>query len=147
MSHEYPFRCHPSVVAHARQWIETGVSAALPAHPSVAFLIDNLLIVASELVTNAVMHGGSSGILQWSVDDARFMEVAVTDDIPGWPMARRAGPDDEHGRGLVIVMRLCQWFGVEPDGRGVKRVWGRLAVHPDVANLILDRRQTSPGMR
>lgn len=114
--------------------------AILPAHPSVPALIEDVLIIVSELVTNAVRYGGSTGILQWSLDGGHFLEVAVTDARPGSPAVMQAGPKDEHGRGLFVVMRLSERFGVQPDPQGGKRVWARLAIHPEVERLILNGR-------
>jgi anti-sigma regulatory factor (Ser/Thr protein kinase) len=135
MAHDFAFACDPRSVGEARRWIQAQMSAALPHHPSVPDLIEDAVIVVSELVTNAVRGGCTAGILQWSVDDSRLLRVAVTDDSPGWPELIRAGSSDEHGRGLWIVTQLSVRFGIEPDGAG-KRVWAKLGIHPEVTGLI-----------
>jgi anti-sigma regulatory factor (Ser/Thr protein kinase) len=135
MAHDFAFACDPRSAGEARRWIRAGMSAGLPRHPAVADLIEDAVIVVSELVTNAVLGGCTEGILRWSVDDSRLLHVAVTDDSPGWPQLIRAGSSEEHGRGLWIVTQLSVRFGVEPDGRG-KRVWAKLGIDPEVTGLL-----------
>ncbi len=114
-----------------------GLPAALPAGPiagraaravvrrvagarvPVAVLAD-LELVASELASNAVLHGRPPYRLSvWRGDDRLHLEVA--DGGEGRPRPRRAG-DGEGGRGLVLVDRLSICWGVTPRGNG-KVVW------------------------
>jgi anti-sigma regulatory factor (Ser/Thr protein kinase) len=88
--------------------------ATLAAHtsgldiPEVA--VEHLLIVASELATNAVRHGGGSGRLRlWRDRDG--LRCQVTDGGPGFADtdAGTTPPDQSEvaGRGLWICRRLC----------------------------------------
>ncbi|HWS38049.1 MAG TPA: ATP-binding protein [Actinoplanes sp.] len=87
--------------------------------------IDSLLIVASELATNAVRHGGGTGRLRlWHHDDR--LHCQVSDHGPGNldPTAGSTLPGPQAGdggRGLWICRRLSTDFDIRsgPDGRGV----------------------------
>lgn len=102
-----------------------GVLGWLPAD-----VLDAVLVVVSELVTNAVVHGRSAVDVQVDGDPgAGRVRVAVTDAGGGRPRTQRPGPEESHGRGLQIVEALADLWGVEPaaSGRG-KTVWAELAV-------------------
>jgi anti-sigma regulatory factor (Ser/Thr protein kinase) len=86
--------------------------------------IDNLLIVASELATNVIRHGGGTGRLRmWQTDGVFYCEVS--DDGPGIadPTVGTTPPDPvrlDIGRGLWICRNLGTGLNIEtgPDGRG-----------------------------
>jgi anti-sigma regulatory factor (Ser/Thr protein kinase) len=87
--------------------------------------IDHLLIVASELATNAIRHGGGSGRVRlWRHDAVLFCQVS--DHGPGIidpTAAGTAAPDLtrlDGGRGLWICRNLTADLRIEPgpDGRG-----------------------------
>jgi anti-sigma regulatory factor (Ser/Thr protein kinase) len=89
-------------------------------------LIDEALIVLSELVTNAVVHARSS-ILVHAELDHRLLHLEVVDDSVVAP--RRHIPDDDDGGwGLNLVEHLTtEWgFGPREDGREGKVVWVNL---------------------
>ncbi len=87
-------------------------------------LLDDALVVVSELVGNAVRHGDVRLALDLQLDDAGLL-VAVSDGARALPQQRTGSQDQESGRGLTIVEALAQEWGTEqlPDG---KRVWARL---------------------
>lgn len=73
-------------------------------------LVDRLLIVASELATNAVRHGGGKGRLRlWRADAGLYCEVS--DSGPGFadPAVgdRPPGASATGGRGMWICKQLC----------------------------------------
>ena len=78
-------------------------------------------LLVSEVVTNAVEHGSSGGIVEIEALPAG-LRVAVTDHAHGDPEVRHPSPDEPTGRGLAIVDQLSRWWGVEPVDGG-KRVW------------------------
>jgi len=95
--------------------------------PSVA---DSVELVVSELVTNAVrastgpdgrpMYRAKTGLprvtLRLSFDRAHVL-IEVWDQDPRLPVAKVAGPDDESGRGLMLVEALCErWDCTAPSG-------------------------------
>ena len=87
---------------------------------------DDVLLVTSELVTNAVRHGGHRVRLDLQLD-ADHLRVAVSDGSSVLP-AQRADEQDESGRGLAIIAALAASWGVEARADGGKTVWVRLAV-------------------
>lgn len=84
--------------------------------------VDDCLLVASELVTNAVIHGAApirmhlqrrNDVVRISVEDGQ-----VTDS----PDPRDAEQHDPHGRGLFLVEALCQQWGWSRSEKS-KTVW------------------------
>jgi serine phosphatase RsbU (regulator of sigma subunit)/anti-sigma regulatory factor (Ser/Thr protein kinase) len=88
-------------------------------------LMDAAELAVSELVTNAVRYGSGPLTLQLSRHDDGIV-VEVCDDGAGTPRRRRAGLEDEGGRGLLLVAGLAAGWGVRARGKG-KVVWCRLA--------------------
>jgi len=98
--------------------------ATLPAGSLEAPVAHTARLLASELVTNSVRHGGSG------VDDAIGLEVVlspstlrveVSDSGPGFePAPARPAPDDAGGRGLYLVDSLADRWG---SAEGGTRVW------------------------
>lgn len=80
-------------------------------------------LLASELITNALRHG--SGCITLLVTrSAHSVRVDVADESRLEPTPRSARPEDENGRGLLIVETLADEWGMEslPQGGG-KTVW------------------------
>ncbi|MFG2359886.1 ATP-binding protein [Streptomyces sp. NPDC048521] len=92
---------------------------------------DDVVLVTSELVTNALVHAGGERIvcrLHGTAERVR-VEVEDQDGGPAVPAAGRPGPDDQHGRGLFLVEALSRDWGVTPlPGRSARAVWAELAV-------------------
>ncbi|MET0973182.1 MAG: ATP-binding protein [Thermoleophilaceae bacterium] len=88
-----------------------------------------LLLLTSELVTNAVRHGGSQesdriGMAVWATDDG--VGVEVTDAGPGFTPGHREGDvEDPGGWGLVLVESMSDRWGVVRDQR--THVWFELS--------------------
>ncbi|MFI1016013.1 ATP-binding protein [Streptomyces sp. NPDC020965] len=88
------------------------------AHPE---LVDDVLLCASEVVTNAHRHTGTSVIRVCVFIRRRYVLVRVRDGRAGpLPEAAGAGPGAEHGRGLLLL-------GAVADAWGGKTVWFRVA--------------------
>ena len=85
-------------------------------------------VVVSELVTNAVRHGGGCLAVQVSAHD-RQVTVKVADGSSVAPRRREAGRDDLGGRGVQIIEALTERWGVE-EHEGGKRVWALLPPCP-----------------
>lgn len=84
-------------------------------------------LLTSEIVSNAVRHATGPIRVEASLADDGSLRVGATDDHPGMPVLRDAGPDAEGGRGIRLVERLAERWGVETvDGHKV--VWFEAAV-------------------
>ncbi|MET7847852.1 SpoIIE family protein phosphatase [Streptomyces avermitilis] len=85
---------------------------------------DEIELVADELITNALMHTEGSAIVTLRVltgPDHR-LRVEVEDSSSALPRRREAGESEVSGRGLLLVDRLADVWGVEARGSG-KCVW------------------------
>jgi anti-sigma regulatory factor (Ser/Thr protein kinase) len=82
---------------------------------------DDIALMVSELATNAVRHARTR--FRVSVDRTPGgVRVSVTDGADGHPVARDPSPHELSGRGLLIVDRLADTWGVDHERRG-KTVW------------------------
>ena len=91
-------------------------------------VLDDALLLISELVTNSVVHGGPPIVLAIECD-GNGLQVRVRDGAADLPVPRQAADDDESGRGLSLVDLLTDTWGMEPvvDEHGVgKQVWFEL---------------------
>ena len=88
--------------------------------------LEVVLLLTSELVTNAVRHGtGPVGVhVVWGGEDVR---VEVEDQSHQWPVVQAIDRDAPHGRGLILVDGLSSGWGVLA-GRAGKTVWFTLEV-------------------
>jgi anti-sigma regulatory factor (Ser/Thr protein kinase) len=90
-----------------------------------AELIDDAMLVVSELATNAVVHGHSEFTVSVTHID-RAVTIAVGDAGAGPPERRRARASSTNGRGLQLVAGVASSWGVTPQSVG-KVVWANLA--------------------
>ncbi len=84
-------------------------------------VVDDVVLVVSELVTNAVRHANGPIVLEVQ-RHSDGVEVGVEDASPVLPHPRSG--DEEGGRGLPIVDALASCWGVHNCPTG-KRVWAR----------------------
>ena len=85
-------------------------------------------LLATELVTNALLHTDGEAVLTATVD-SYSLHVEVRDFAPRIPKPRSPIPDNgTHGRGLMLVQSLADAWGVRaPSGeRSGKVVWFEL---------------------
>lgn len=101
--------------------------------------LDELQLLTSEVVTNALGHAGDACAVcvRWTGTRVR---VEVTDHSPALPQPADVGPDEESGRGLMLVAALAAAWGAEPIQAG-KLVWFEIAPDEPVA----DDRQPAAG--
>ncbi|GFH38967.1 ATP-binding protein [Streptomyces pacificus] len=89
-------------------------------------LVDVAEQVVTELVANAVEHTDAAtvgaSITRTGTESAR---IVVTDTSRTRPTPGAPSPDDEHGRGLLLVEALAHDWGSDPV-HGGKRVWAEL---------------------
>jgi len=96
-------------------------------------LTDDALTVASELVTNAVVHAGTTVELLLRLEDSAgpapaALVLEITDHHPARSVrdSRTERPDPaEYGRGLQLVATLAESWGITYR-TGLKTVWARL---------------------
>jgi anti-sigma regulatory factor (Ser/Thr protein kinase) len=90
--------------------------------------VDTLLLVLSELVTNAVQHGGGPIGIRIECEGAS-VRIEVSDALanPTAVAPRRTPMDDTGGMGLRIVDAICLGWGAHENGCGNgKTVWAEL---------------------
>jgi anti-sigma regulatory factor (Ser/Thr protein kinase) len=92
---------------------------------------DAVLLLVSELVTNAVLHAGAGPDRPVRLEvrrESRLVRVAVADEGPGftWHPTTSSGPKESGGWGLFFVDRIADCWGVECTGSG-SRVWFEIA--------------------
>jgi PAS domain-containing protein len=86
------------------------------------------LVVLSELVTNAIVHGsGPIDVRIMHRDDK--IRVEVSDRAGGVVAVADRGPAAVGGRGLLLVRELAAGWGVDT-GEGGKTVWAELPADP-----------------
>ncbi len=85
---------------------------------------DEIELAADELTTNALMHtdGGAVVTIRVMAGSERRLRVDVEDRSSALPRRRDAGSEGVSGRGLMLVDRLADVWGVESRGSG-KCVW------------------------
>lgn len=83
-------------------------------------------LLASELVTNALLHAGGAVHVEVSRTPGA-VRVEVHDAGHGAPIVRDASERAESGRGLALVDALAAAWGVSPCRHG-KTVWFEVAV-------------------
>jgi anti-sigma regulatory factor (Ser/Thr protein kinase) len=95
---------------------EAGINGHLP---------DDVELVVSELVANAVRHAATDLTVSFDITDER-VRVEVFDGDTRPPELLAAGPDARSGRGLVIVASVAATWGYEAAERESirgKTVW------------------------
>ncbi len=95
-----------------------------------------MVLLTSELVTNAVVHG-LGPVQLMLIDDGLRLRVEVSDaETESLPLAPRwPGQMDASGRGLLIVDRLADRWGTRPRRTPPgKIVWFELRRPPDPAS-------------
>lgn len=97
-------------------------------------LADTVLLLASELCDNAVLHAGSEFEVELKVDPDS-VTVSVSDHGPS-PLEEhlsqprpRYGRAPNHGRGVMLIQRLATSWGTRHDADGRNTTW--FTVHRD----------------
>jgi two-component sensor histidine kinase len=122
-SQRYP--CSPGSVAAARRFAADAVSD-LPSEPR-----ESIVLMVSELATNALLHAASTFELRIE-QDSSSVTVVVTDEGGGTPRLRTPDSNQPHGRGLQVVSALATAWGTDDGGGEIgKSVWFRVDVALD----------------
>ncbi|UNM12686.1 serine/threonine-protein phosphatase [Streptomyces formicae] len=114
----------PEALSSARHMIRAAVRAWGAGERA-----DEIELGADELITNALMHtdGGAIVTVRVLPSPERRLRVEVEDSSSALPRRREAGESGVSGRGLMLVDRLADVWGVESRGSG-KCVWCEFAV-------------------
>lgn len=113
----------PQAVGHARRFTRRtmrtwGVSGDA---------LDTVLLVVSELVTNALVHTDGRVRLELTLVNHR-LRVAVADSSPRTPArATRIGWEATGGRGILLVEAMSDAWGTLPVSGG-KQVWSEISL-------------------
>lgn len=117
----------PRSASEARCLIEDLVRARFPAHRDAgpaAERVADMLLVISELVTNAIRHGGGVAGL-WAALDADGLRLAVRDHSDALPFVTPRTPEDPvpvGGYGWPMIRRLASEVHVTPCPGGGKEI-------------------------
>ncbi len=116
----------PLEVGRARRWARSRLAGA--GVGAEGQLAETLVLLISELVTNAVVHTGCPAVLRMLVParqarGAVRVEVADASAMP--PRQRQAEGDDTNGRGLELVSGLADRWGWQRV-QGGKLIWCEL---------------------
>ena len=98
--------------------------ATAPGAPLGPQAVETAVLLVTELVSNAVEHGGGTAVVEVDLDDTR-LRVCVADSDPRLPTAALAAIDAERGRGLLLVEALSSRWGTARLEEG-KCVWFEL---------------------
>lgn len=100
-------------------------------------VVDDAVVLVSELVTNAVVHAGTAAQVS-CLREEETIRIEVTDrhperglpsfaNVPAHNSDHYGDPDGEGGRGLLMCSAISSCWGVEYSA-GQKTVWFRLAL-------------------
>ena len=88
-------------------------------------LVDDAVLVTSELVTNAVLHARTEVRVRLSCETAPSLRIDVQDGNDRGPVHADGLQWATSGRGLMVVAALCSEWGTAQADDG-KIVWGQL---------------------
>ncbi|MFD8505471.1 ATP-binding protein [Streptomyces sp. NPDC059687] len=120
----FELAAHPGSVARARQLTRARLTGWAVCEDT----CDTAALVVSELVTNAIVHTAGERVVCELRDEDQVVRIAVQDEgcAPGEPHPSPERPEEEHGRGLLLVAALCRAWGAQEAGSGLL-VWAELA--------------------
>ncbi|MFF4524635.1 ATP-binding protein [Streptomyces bluensis] len=116
----FELAAHPGSVAHARRLTRARLSGWALCEDT----CDTAALVVSELVTNAIVHAAGRRVVCELHDRDDLVRIAVRDEgrAPGEPHPTPQRPEEEHGRGLLLIEAMCRAWGAQDAGPGLL-VW------------------------
>lgn len=84
--------------------------------------VADLVVAASELAANSILHGGGRGLATvWNDGTSIFVEVADAGTIVDPTVGQvRPDPAAESGRGLYIANQLCDEVSIDSTATGTR---------------------------
>src|SRR4029453_18750083 len=119
-----------TAAAAGRQFVAEGCG-----HWGLQVLAEPAGLLASELVTNAVVHANTALELRVELRGSR-LQVAVQDHNPDLLGLLAAKGGTDRGLGLQIVDEVAKAWGVRQDGAGGKTVWCTLDLPAPHAEMV-----------
>lgn len=116
-SYETTLAAEPVSVRKARAFV-----CRLLVDHGVAYLVDPVRLVVSELATNAMVFAPGSLTISLSGTD-RSVRLAVRDDSPVQRVSAQVPRGDLSGRGRVLVQLISSDWGAVSDRPGSHTVW------------------------
>jgi len=113
------FRCQPEAVTAARLYVRDLLSGQ-PLE-----VVQAAELLTSELAANSVRHACSE--FEVAIDSRDPIRIEVSDNCTGRPKVLNPPPRTPTGRGMQIVERIADKWGIRPRADG-KTVWFTLAV-------------------
>jgi anti-sigma regulatory factor (Ser/Thr protein kinase) len=114
----------PFVRAAESATLRSRAAELMAGHPPE--MVEDVLLVITELVDNVVQHTGHGGELRMRCADGT-VAVEVHDRSRDFPQLQRPDPLRPGGRGLLLVAALAAAWGSRPTTSG-KVVWASLRV-------------------
>lgn len=108
----------------------SALSAALRGW-GVPAIADTCVLLAGELLANAVRHAGTDIEMRFGLFGG-VVSVEIHDQGEGTPDLRQPDLDEESGRGMLLVDALSERWGVRRSPGGGKSVWFELQARPEV---------------
>lgn len=134
----------PAEVGRARRWARSRLAGSGIGDDEP--LAETLILLISELVTNAVVHTGCPAVLRMLFGEPG-VRVEVADASGRAPARRQAAGDDTGGRGLELVDGLADRWGWQPEGAG-KRIWCEVdRAEKAEADRVADGQETRGAIR
>jgi hypothetical protein len=115
----------PGGVREGRRYVQRELIAV-----GAAELVDDAVLVAAELLANALQHGRTPVDLTVVASPSR-VRIDVADASPRPPVQPQASTTNMTGRGLSLVQALCTRWGVRPGPGDGKTVWAELGTESE----------------
>ncbi|WP_405018186.1 ATP-binding protein [Kitasatospora sp. NBC_00070] len=109
---------HPHAVAAVRHLLRDALAV-------IGLNSDAPCSLLTELLTNAIRHGGAPSVILDLYDGQLF--IVVTDPSTRRPTVQVENGQEESGRGMALVQALADEWGVEEIGQRGKAVWALIA--------------------
>jgi serine/threonine-protein kinase RsbW len=128
-AHSYPGR--PEQAGAVRRFL----SEMLQSNPR----LEDAVLCVSELAANAILHSksglpGGQFEVRVRLHSVGGVRIEVTDQ--GGPWVPDPDGRQNHGRGLLIVSRLANYWGIVGDGQTGRTAWFELLSALDPANSV-----------